>query len=154
MNEDEKEKIRMCISILEENWKEEFKEGMKVGDLRMVASNYKGEERDALLCQHTWFPEGCGDEVEKMKVIWFEKKLEDIHVDWDDEPEAYGEGVLKEGKDTYEECDAEKLKEMCMYGSYVEEIRKEEMICIEDRIWNPDDCNDDKKKVIWKTNAA
>ena len=80
-------KIRMCISILEENWKEEFKEGMKAGDLRgMTASNYEEEEKKVLLCQHTWFPEGGGaegDKIEKMKVVWFEKKLEDIHVDWD-----------------------------------------------------------------------
>ena len=54
--------MRMGISILEENWKEGYREGMKAGDLRMVASNYEGEERDALLCQHRWFPEGCGDE--------------------------------------------------------------------------------------------
>lgn len=141
--------MRMCISILEENWKEEYREGMKVGDLRMTASNYEGEDREALLCQHTWFPEG-GDKIEKMKVIWFEKKLEDIHVDWDDDVEAFEEDVLKEGADTYEGCDEEKLGKMCMYGSYVEEIRREEMICIEDRIWNPNDSNDDKRKVIWR----
>lgn len=144
--------MRMSISIREEDWKEEFKEGMKVGDLPMVASNYEGESSAALLCQHTWFPEGCGDEVIKMKVIWFEKKIEDIHVDWDDPPEAFEDydGVLKEGANTYEDCDEEKLKEMCMYGSYVEEIKEEEMICIEERIWGSDDSENDTKKVIWK----
>ena len=145
--------MRMCISILEESWKEEYREGMKAGDLRMTASNYEGEEREVLLCQHTWFPEGGGDEgdkIEKIKVVWFEKKLEDIHVDWDDDVEAFEGDVLKEGANTYEGCNEEKLKEMCMYGSYVEEIRKEEMICIEDRIWNPNDSRNDKKKVIWK----
>ena len=85
-------------------------------------------------------------------MVWFEKKLEDIKVDWDDPPEAFEDydGVLKEGANTYEGCDVEKLKEMMMYGSYVEEIKKEEMVYIEERIWNPDDCNGDEKKVIWR----
>ena len=141
------EKIRLMLCVSINDWKEEYRRGMKVGDIEGMKANHdRGRKKignievmveiggeDALLCQMEPFvlyneDEGHDGEVLEQMIVEFIKDKGEVYVDWDGDPDA---GTLIEDKArTYESLDMEKMKEKgChLFGSFVKEIRKEEIV--------------------------
>jgi len=138
-------RIVLYASILPSAWKKEYRtQGIKrvenVSDLYAQQRDGKGgyiDIKDAILTQATPFwilfpnPPDWSNEV----VIQFSKELKDIYVDFGDEPSAYADQLMPEcleGEEelTYEKLDVEKfLKQSApLYGSWVKEIRPEEIM--------------------------
>ena len=94
-------------------------------------NEYSGTER-VILVQHmpfVWGTEGEGEFI----IIEFEKKLNEVYIDYDDDIEAW-DVIKKYSKEerplTYEGIPEKELDKYSLYGSYVLEIRPEEIIAI------------------------
>jgi len=109
---------------------EDYREDMLTAGIKPQDVSGMSNGERVILCQCTPFALDTSGEID-MIVVEFEKKLNEIYVDWDDDCESCGRGFIKDGAVTYEGADEEKLKTTCMYGSYVKEIRPEEII----RVW-------------------
>jgi len=91
-------------------------------------NEYSGENK-AILVQHTpfvWGTEGEGEFI----IIEFEKKLNEVYIDYDDDIEAW-DVIKKYSKEerplTYEGIPESELDKFSLYGSYVKEIKPEEI---------------------------
>jgi hypothetical protein len=83
---------------------------------------------------------GIEEKPETEYVIEFEKELEDVYVDYDDEPETILEGDLDEGEKTYKNLRNTKKyfpkvikfnhPTVSLYCAYVKEILPEEIVAI------------------------
>jgi len=94
-------------------------------------NEYSGEDK-AILVQHTPFVLGTEGEGEFI-IIEFEKKLNEVYIDYDDDIDAW-ETIKKYKKEespkTYEGIPESELDKYSLYGSYVKEIKPEEIIAI------------------------
>ncbi len=99
------------------------------------------ENKKVILCQSHPFPEGCGDEDEDipMKVVEFNKPLSEIYLDLDDGNEVLEADLLPGAPLTYGKLKEEELKDFCMFGSYVKEIKAHEIVKIHDGKFNYND---------------
>ena len=122
----ERKKIRLKVSIIEYVWKEEFRDGLKAGDLegQTTYDEEEGRRKDVVYCQKNVYPMS---DV-KMYVVEFEKNADEVFIDWD-ETKAEDDDILYERRDkTYENADIK--KEYGFFGSYVMEVKKEEIVRI------------------------
>jgi len=89
-------------------------------------------ETDVILCQCRIFPLG-----ELYWTVKFDKPLEEIYIDSDDECEM--EDCLPDiNQMSYAGCDEKALKKGCMYGSFVTDIKAHEIVEIYMTYWNCD----------------
>ena len=126
--------MRMFASISINEWKDKYlTEGIKAGDVDGVT----GDNIPVILVQSRPFP--LGTKGDKCKIVVFDKLLSEIYVDWDDDVEAFE--LLPDGEKsaTYEGIDEGLLKGMCMYGSYVKEIKSKEITSIHNAEWTTED---------------
>ena len=113
--------------------KEEY-ERLNVAERGLYAKDkneYSGENK-AILVQHTPFPLGTEGEGEFI-IIEFEKPTKEIYIDYDDDIEALCliEKYSKERRPlTYKDVPEKELDKYSLYGSYVLEIRPEEIVAI------------------------
>ena len=147
--------MRMFATVAWEQWLEKYRfEGRKAGDIEGVASGYdprifegtmKPEDiKDfpAILVQHIPFPMGSSMEdgsEPRFIIVEFNKPLNEIYVDYDDDVEAISEGVLEEGEETYGSLQEAQLSDFAMYGAYVKEIRPSEILAVHIAVWR-DEC--------------
>ena len=113
--------------------KEEY-ERLNVAERGLYAKDkneYSGTER-AILVQHTPFILGTEGEGEFI-IIEFEKSLDEVYIDYDDDIEAW-DVVKKYSKEerplTYKDVPEKELDKFSLYGSYVLEIKPEEIKAI------------------------
>ena len=113
MNGMKKERLMLSVPIEYggRKWREEYREGMKAGDLEGMTASTKEIKNgrrenveEVLLCQTKPFVliDDETDEILEQMVVEFEKNKEEVYTDWDSSD----------------------------YGMYVKEIRKEEIVKI------------------------
>ena len=122
-------KVRLKTSIIEYAWKEEFKDGLKAGDLEGQTTYDEEGRKDVLYCQkHVYSMSNV-----KMYVVEFEKNLDDVFIDWDETEVENDDEMYEKRPKTYggiEKINDEKIEDYGFFGSYVMEIKKKEIIRI------------------------
>lgn len=115
-------KIKLYASVDLREWKPSFFfKGIRAGEIDGEAN---GEP--AILVQSDYFPLGVN--IQEI-IVEFMKETKEILVDHDDDVELVGEGLIAEDATDYgglkEGFDSTKYT---MYGSYVKEIRADEIV--------------------------
>ena len=115
--------MHMYLSMFQSQWSEAFRtNGIKAGDLAHHTSNGV----PVLLCQSEPFPLGePGDGI--IIIVSFNKSLSEIYVDHDDLNDAVEHDLISPRAITYEGANEAELSKTCMYGSYVKEIKPDEI---------------------------
>ena len=134
-----KEEISLCVSIWKKEWRERFlTEGIKAGEIEGIADiieEGKMKTIPGILCQTEVYMSGVppeewedGEDLDFV-VLGFCKKLNEVKIDWGDGNEAEENGLINKDAKTYEGCNIEELMELgCLFGSYVDEIKPEEIV--------------------------
>ncbi len=129
-------KIKLFITLTseEDNWDKVTPEtisllrerGLKVED---VPGHTSGGESVLLVSGLPFYP---GADTKRRKtgvIVEFMKEASEVFVDYDDYVEAIEQGWLPDEEETYEKLSGE-WQEEALYGSYVKEVRPEEIVAI------------------------